>query len=179
VEATRSGAVRVFAYGSNLCLQRMLARAPQARVVAVGAVAGHLLRWHKIGRDGSGKCDAWASGDDEDVVWGAVYEMPAGDKRALDRFEGLGEHYVEKTVRVRTPEGRDLDAAIYVATPRWIREGARPWCWYRDHVLTGARQHGLPEDYVAALERTAADDDPDRERHARESALRAAAADFS
>jgi gamma-glutamylcyclotransferase len=46
-------------------------------------------------------------------------------------------------------------------------------------VLTGARQHGLPEDYVAALERTPARDDPDRERHAREAALRAAATGVS
>lgn len=167
--------VRVFAYGSNLCLERMLARAQHARVVAVGSVAGHALRWHKTGRDGSGKCDAWASGDEADVVWGAVYEMPAGDKRALDRFEGLGEHYDWKTVRVRTREGGDVEAGMYVAAPRWIAAGARPWRWYLDHVLAGARQHGLPEDYVAELERTPADDDPDRGRHARESALRAAA----
>lgn len=171
--------VRVFAYGSNLCVARMLARAPGARVLATGRISGHALRWHKKGRDGSGKCDAVETGAGADEVWGAVYEMTEADKRALDRFEGLGEHYFEKTVVVRTGDGREIDAGVYVASPRWIDDGARPWRWYLEHVLAGAREHGLPPPYVAALERVPADDDPDRARHARESAIRSAATKLS
>lgn len=166
--------VRVFAYGSNLCVARMLARAPGARVLVTGRIPGHALRWHKKGRDGSGKCDAMATGDAADEVWGAVYEMPESDKRALDRFEGLGEHYLEKTVAVQAGDGREIEARMYVASPRWIDDGARPWRWYLEHVLAGAKEHGLPPPYVAGLERVPADDDPDRARHARETAIRAA-----
>ena len=47
-----------FAYGSNLSSARMAARVPSARVVARAQLPGHALRFHKVGRDGSAKCDA-------------------------------------------------------------------------------------------------------------------------
>lgn len=163
--------VRVFAYGSNLCLQRLQARAPGATVVAVAVLSGHALRWHKKSADGSGKCDAFATGNESDLVWGAVYEMTPGDKLRLDGFEGLGVHYFEKSVRLRTPGGEWLDATTYVANPRFIDETAKPFGWYKAFVTTGARQHGLPADYRALLEAVEATEDPDAERAARESAL--------
>lgn len=165
----------VFAYGSNLCVERMIARAPSARVVAVASLAGHDLRWHKAGLDGSGKCDAFFTGSDGDVVHGVVYEMTADDKRVLDAFEGLGEHYGEKTVTVATAEGTEMDAVVYVALPARIRlglPGPRPWSWYKAHVLAGARQHGLPDGYIARIEAVVAEEDPDRRRHERETELR-------
>lgn len=185
----------VFAYGSNLCVQRMLARAPSARVVAVASLAGHALRWHKAGRDGSGKCDAFFTGNDDDVVHGVVYDLTQADKRALDRFEGLGEHYGEKLAQLvaapgggfrrdgETQDGNDarervvagaLEATVYVALPGRVDANARPWTWYRDHVLTGARQHGLPAHYVARIEAVEAAEDPDRRRHRRETLEREA-----
>ena len=173
----------VFAYGSNLCMARMLARVPSARVVGVATLAGHDLRWHKAGRDGSGKCDAFFTGNDDDVVHGDVYAMTESGKRALDRFEGLGEHYAQKAVRVRLAErdagsnrdagpARWADAAVYVALAHRIDAGAKPWSWYKAHVVTGARQHGLPPAWIAKLEAVQAREDPDRERHDRETAQR-------
>lgn len=162
----------VFAYGSNLCREQMLARAPSACVVAVASLSGHALRWHKVGRDGSGKCDAYFTGEEADVVHGVVYEVETADKRALDRFEGLGEHYSEKVVCIRSAEGKRIDAVVYVALAHRIDAHARPWTWYRAHVVTGARQHGLPPDCVARFEEVEAAEDPDRDRHARETAGR-------
>lgn len=162
---------RVFAYGSNLCLGRMLARAPGAVVVATAALPGHALRWHKRGRDGSGKCDALATGVEDDVVHGAVYAMNAQDKGRLDRFEGLGRHYFGKTVWVRTTHGDDIDAFVYVANPDFVDARAVPWSWYKAFVVSGAKHHGLPADYVAGLEATVALPDPDRARERRETAV--------
>jgi gamma-glutamylcyclotransferase len=161
--------VRVYAYGSNLCIERLRARTPSASVVATGTVAGHALRWHKRCPDGSGKCDAFFTGDDSDHVWGAVYELSPGDKVVLDRFEGLGHDYFEKLVAVRTAEGRELEAIAYVANPALYDHSARPFRWYKAYVTTGARQHGFPEEYLALLEAIEERDDADAERHARES----------
>lgn len=161
----------VFAYGSNLCVERLLARAPGAVVVATAVLPGHVLRWHKLGRDGSGKCDALGTGVDSDVVCGAVYAMHTADKRSLDRCEGLGRHYFGKTVRVRTTHGDGLDAFVYVANPEFIDVRAVPWTWYKAFVVAGAKQHGLPADYVAGLEATVALPDPDRARERRETAV--------
>lgn len=170
--------VRVFAYGSNLCVERLRARVPDAAVLAVATLAGHALRWHKAGRDGSAKCDAVATGDDADVVWGVVYEVTPRGKAALDRFEGLGVEYFEKSVVVRARDGRPVDAVVYVANPARLDAAMRPYDWYRGFVVAGARQHGFPADYVAALEAVVFREDTDAARRAREfpvleSALRA------
>lgn len=166
--------VRVFAYGSNLCIERLHARTPSARVVAVGTVSGFSLRWHKRCPDGSAKCDAFATDAGSDEVWSVVYELTPADKIVLDGFEGLGEDYFEKIVRVRS--GDDVHEAIaYTANPKLITEGLRPFHWYKGFVTTGAEQHGFPiayRDFLAAIESR---DDPNEARRARESAVLQAA----
>jgi len=160
--------VRVFAYGSNLCIERLRARTPSARVSLVGTLAGHSLRWHKRSHDGSGKCDAFATDSGADVVWGVVYELTREDKVLLDGFEGLGEDYFEKVVNVRSRDGVVLDAIAYSANPALVADGLNPWHWYKGFVTTGASQHGFPLEYRRALEAVASRDDPDSGRHARE-----------
>lgn len=167
--------VRVFAYGSNLCIERIRARTPSARVIAVATLSGHCLRWHKKSRDGSGKCDAHATGADQDVVWGVVYELTEDDKLALDDCEGLGVDYFEKVVVVRTSDGTTIEATAYVANPQLLDDSVRPYRWYKGFVTAGAAQHGFPDEYRAALEETEEHHDPDAERHEREWAVLEAA----
>ncbi|HYC56736.1 MAG TPA: gamma-glutamylcyclotransferase family protein [Candidatus Binatia bacterium] len=166
--------VLVFAYGSNLCIERLAARTPSARVVATGALRGHRLCWHKRSRDGSGKCNALATGSQKDVVWGAVYELDPDDKAALDRFEGLGIDYFTKSVVIEGSSGQSWSAIVYVANPELLDEEARPYQWYKSLVTGGARHHGLPDDYCAMLEAIEAAQDPDVQRHHREMAVLAA-----
>ena len=162
-----------FAYGSNLLPARLHGRAPSAQAVATGAVAGHVLRWHKRGRDGSGKCALAASGASE-AGWGVVSALDAGDKRALDRAEGLGAGYREVAVEVRTAQG-PLVALAYQAAAGATDPALQPYDWYRALVLAGARHHQLPPGWITALERVAVMRDPDRQRAARFAGLLAGA----
>ncbi|MCG6868740.1 MAG: gamma-glutamylcyclotransferase [Gammaproteobacteria bacterium] len=106
--------LRYFAYGSNLLPQRLRERAPSARLVGSGHVDGRTLRFHKLGGDGSGKCDCHATGDPNDRLWGAVYEMDAHEKPDLDAVEGPG--YTAIEVEVSLSSSR-LTAYTYVAIP--------------------------------------------------------------
>ena len=55
--------VRYFAYSSNMLTDRLRERVPSATAIGIGQLAGHSLRWDKRSeRDGSGKCDAEATG---------------------------------------------------------------------------------------------------------------------
>ena len=84
-------AVRYFAYGSNLLLARLGERAPSARRIGRGRLSAHQLCWHKRGTlDGSGKCNAFMTGDTADVVWGALFELADTERARLDAAEGLG-----------------------------------------------------------------------------------------
>jgi gamma-glutamylcyclotransferase len=163
--------IKVFAYGSNLCIERLRARTPSARVVAVAAAGGHSLRWHKRCADGSAKCDAFATDAGADELWGVVYEMTPADKTALDRFEGLGKDYFEKVVRVTTRDGGAHEAVAYTANPELITPGLRPFHWYKGFVTTGASQHDFPIAYRRILDAVEAQDDANAARHARESAI--------
>lgn len=161
----------VFAYGSNLCLQRIGARIGRVEPVGVGFVLGHQLRFHKHGRDGSAKADAYFTGGAGDRVWGVVYRVGRADKQRLDRFEGLGRDYFEFPVEVASPTGAVAEALMYRASPAVIDPARRPFSWYIHLCATGARQHALPASWAAMIEAVEAVEDPQHERHERELAV--------
>lgn len=147
----------------------MRSRVPSARVIAVARLSGHRLMFHKVGQDGSGKCDIFSTGDRHDLVYGVVYDISPSEKPWLDSVEGLGAGYAEKPVRVVTQAGAELLAVSYVAT--YIDASLLPFSWYKAHVLRGAGEHGLPDDYIRVLDSVAATEDSNRERHQRETGI--------
>ncbi len=150
-----------FAYGSNMSTRRLRARTPSAKALGVGRISGHRLAWHKLGQDGSAKCDIHETGRPEDCVWGVLYEIAHSERFLLDRAEGLGRGYEFKTVEVRTST-TIVTAGAYYATQ--IADSLLPYDWYHAFVLGGADEHGLPEDYRAGLRSISVDLDPDAER---------------
>lgn len=158
--------LNVFAYGSNLHSRRMLARVSTASPVAIGYVEGRQLRFHKRSVDGSAKADAALSPDADDCVWGVVYRLAQDEKRALDRFEFLGIGYDEELVAIETQNG-SIDAWIYVARKESVDDTLKPYSWYCDYVIAGARQHRLPFCYIGKLLKVATTTDPDLSRRER------------
>jgi gamma-glutamylcyclotransferase len=148
-----------FSYGSNMLAQRMKERVPGARLLGAACLRGHRLAWHKVNVDGSGKCDVVPDGGSD--VWGVLYEIDPEGKMALDGFEGLGRGYAEKAVTVEHGD-RLVDAFTYYATH--TRGDLLPYGWYRDIVLLGARQNGLPADYVDSIGMMEVLTDPDDSR---------------
>jgi gamma-glutamylcyclotransferase (GGCT)/AIG2-like uncharacterized protein YtfP len=165
-----SNRVLYFAYGSNMAHERFRARVPSAQFVSVAELRLHVLKFHKPGsQDGTGKCDAAHSGNDEDRVLGALYAIQESELPALDAFEGLGYGYERKVVTVQVADDSRVAAQTYLAT----RSDAslRPLDWYKEHVVRGARAIGLPSDYIASIEAVACDIDPDAGRRSLELAV--------
>lgn len=159
-----------FAYGSNMCTQRLQHRVPSARPYSTGFVAARVLRFHKGSKDQSGKCDASRTDVPTDRVWGVVFTIDAAQKVALDDAEGLGNGYQQEEVNVQTGHG-PVTAFAYIAVPDAIQTTLQPYDWYKDFVLAGAIEHRLPDDYVADLQRVPACADPDAGRAASKRAL--------
>lgn len=151
-----------FAYGSNMSSRRLRHRVPSARVLDTAVLAGHRLAWHKKGTDGSGKCDIPAAGDD-DVVYGVLYAIDPAHKPRLDRAEGLGVSYEIKHVDLWRL-GRDEPATALTYYAIRIDPTYVPYDWYRDHVLIGAREHGLPGRYIRRIESVPTREDADARR---------------
>ena len=148
-----------FAYGSNLLIERIRLpeRCPGARPVCVARLVGWRLAFEKRGTDGSGK--ATVRPDLHGIVHGVLYDLPADERVRLDRVEGSG--YRPHEVRVHAESGPQA-AWLYLGIE--LDEGMRPFRWYRDLVIAGARQHRLPASYAAAIAAVVAQADPDRSR---------------
>ena len=155
-----------FAYGSNMLEERLRhpSRVPDAIVRAIGQVPGFRVRFHKRGRDGSGKCTLVAA-DDSAAAWGVLFEVTPDDLITLDRVEGVHTGgYVRQSISVHVPDGRSEAAATYIAQEVFVDNTLIPFDWYRDLVVAGAREHGLPVEYVQELTATPARPDPNLPR---------------
>lgn len=157
-----------FAYGSNMLTRRLARRVPSARPVAPARLAGYRLSFHKRGLDGSGKATITATGRPGDRVHGVLFHLAAAERPTLDRIEG---GYEPRTVRVVVGNGRPgaphspgTSAMTYVGGDEHLDPALLPFPWYRDFVLAGAREHGLPATWLRRLESVGATADPDAGR---------------
>jgi gamma-glutamylcyclotransferase len=133
-----------FAYGSNLAHRRMRERVPGARAHGRARLEGWRLVADKPGRDGSAKVNLVREGGSR--VWGAVWSLCEEELRVLDRFEG---GYARIAVSV-TADGGPLAATTYVSALRGAQTGLERG--YRELLLDGAREHGLPPEWIAFLD---------------------------
>lgn len=146
--------------------RRIKCRVPSARKICIAFLYEHDLRFHKRSIDGSGKCDAYYTGNNQDYVLGVLYEIADSDKKYLDRKEGLGKGYDEKIVQITTPAGEMFAAVMYFATN--IDQDLKPFMWYKEHVLNGALENHFPKEYIDKINSVEAAQDPNKEREKRE-----------
>lgn len=139
-----------FAYGSNLHPLRLRERVPSCRCLALADLVGYRLRFHKSGRDGSGKCNAHGTRVEGERVLGAIYELARRDKPRLDKAESLGAGYDERQLYV-SGSGGSGEAFTYIADPHYVDDLLQPYEWYRQLVLWGARYRRFSESYIRAI----------------------------
>lgn len=154
-----------FSFGSNMSEKRLLQRITASKM-GVAILTEHQLCFRKRGEsDGSAKCDILETGKPDDFVLGVLYDIDKSQKKVLDIYEGLGYGYDEKTVTV-TIDNKSFDAFTYYATS--IDTSLKPYHWYKRHVLEGARENNMPEEYIQRIDRIPAKIDIDSERRERE-----------
>ena len=139
-------ALHYFAFGGSLHSARLQGRAPSARALGAARLAGFRLCLDKLASDGSGKLnlarDAAAS------VWGVVFRIEGAELAALDGFEP---GYAPISVSVRLRDVVPLEARTYLSEQRVSGLRAQPT--YKALILTGAREHGLPAEWIELLDR--------------------------
>lgn len=162
-----------FAYGSNMLTRRLrdAKRAPSAIAEGTGYVPGYRLTFDKVStgkQQSSGKCDMEATGDGTDRVYGILFSISKADEKSLDREEGLDRGYRKDTIAVITDMGTKR-AVVYIATQK--DPGSRPYHWYKEFVVRGAEEHGLPDDYIERIRAVQSQADPDAKRRAKNEAI--------
>ena len=161
--------MKYFAYGSNMSLKRLKERIPSAMPLGLYKLKGHQLKFHKVGKDGSGKGDAFYTNNPQDTIYGALFEFDPADKPTLDKIEGVGKGYNIKEVTVTNAKGERVSAYTYTATN--IKADLLPFSWYLNHVIVGAKEVGVPSEYLSDIINTASVEDLDKSRNERNFAL--------
>lgn len=149
-----------------MSLRRLQHRVSNVRVISVGWLENYKLEFHKISNDGSGKCDAYYVGNAKHLVYGVVFKLTSSQLRLLDKYEGLGKGYEKKLVQVVTQNLKTISAVTYFATE--IDSSIKPYLWYKEHVLRGAKEHSLPKNYIDIIKKIGAAPDPNTKRHQEE-----------
>lgn len=154
--------MKYFAYGSNMSELRLRKRVPSATRIGRFTLDKYQLRFHKKSEDGSAKCDAYYTGNQSDIIIGALYEMDITEKEFLDKTEGLGVGYDELEVQVISDAGESIFALIYVATR--VDTSLLPYSWYLNHVIVGAIENEVPVAYLNTLKSVSHKADPEASR---------------
>jgi cation transport regulator ChaC len=143
-----------FAYGSNMSRTQMAGRTGPIRdaneAPRVALLRGYRFAFTVRSTDGRIYANVMASPDD--VVHGVLYRCGEAGMQVLDRYEA---GYERRQVTVTDQTGREYEATVYVGLARCTVEPGQPTARYREIVLQGAREFGLPEEYVAEIERLA------------------------
>ena len=151
------------AYGSNLHPERLIRRVPSSRPIGYYKLSEYQLAFHKQGVDGSGKCDAFYTGNSAHYLLGVIYALDDSERTLLDEAEDLGRSYQLKTHNA-VFKNQDMELFFYVADADYVNPGLSPFCWYKSFVRDGARFHGLPGDYIRSIASVPSQSDPDHHR---------------
>jgi gamma-glutamylcyclotransferase len=138
-----------FAYGSNLGESELRKRSPHARQVGIAYAESHRLGFTRrsIHRGGGVADLVPASGR---RVWGALFDLCGDSFELLDAYEGAPTAYAREIWTFTEPHGARVSASVYVVIEKQLE--APPSYRYWRLIVDGAREAGLPRDYIAELE---------------------------
>jgi len=135
-----------FAYGSNLSKSRIAQRTGSAPPARTAYLNDHRFAFnlHADGVIYANIVPCYQS-----IVWGVVYWCSREMMEALDRCEGVAIGcYRRAWVEIETEKGERLQAETYVGGKSFVAEEGLPSDAYLQLILTGAAEHGLPEQYI-------------------------------
>lgn len=154
----------IFAYGSNIKLNRLTKRVPSARKVSNAFLPGYKLICNKVSKDGSAKANIIKTDNLAELVWGVLFSINSNEKTLLDKAEGLGKGYNEDTFTFFDETNTSYTAQIYIADSSSIDNTLLPYDWYKEFIVSGAIQNKLPAEYILQLQSIICIRDHDEER---------------
>lgn len=138
-----------FSYGSNLSKQQMLRRTGSIPMSRLVSLANFRLAFRKVlsSEDVYATIVPMPGG----LVHGVVYSCSPHAMSQLDLVEGVAENcYRRELVEVTTHDGDVLSCIVYIGEAFSVEESV-PSSNYLDLILTGAKEHQLPVDYIKSI----------------------------
>ena len=137
-----------FAYGSNMDVQQMSYRCPDAEVVRPVRLENYRLAYRGAGF-------ATILPEQGSHVDGVLWSITTIDEINLDHYEGFPRHYAKQPITVTARDGTRIQAMVYVMQPPMRDQPAMPSQSYFDTVMRGKQQFRLSiPDTIAEVDRT-------------------------
>lgn len=138
-----------FGYCTMLEAAEMRRLCPGAVALGVYELDGYRLRFSSFHDDPSrGSCDLTEMPGHR--MWGLLYEMVPAEYDELDRLAGVPNGYLERIDVSVSRAGTQSRAATTYKSPRPGGAFSPPPAYTRP-ILAGARELGLPDEYVREL----------------------------
>ncbi|KAM9737468.1 gamma-glutamylcyclotransferase a [Menidia menidia] len=152
MSSVSSGRFMYFAFGSNLLKERLLLANPSATFFSTGRLKDYRLNfglWDKHAESSWHGGAATIQSCPGSEVWGVIWTLSNENLPSLDKQEGVSRgQYSPLEVAVETERGsmlcRTYQMNNFHASP--------PSPPYKEVVCLGAKQNGLPLDYLRTLE---------------------------
>ncbi len=133
-----------FAFASNMHQDQMKRWCPASRFLKAAVLDGYRFVYDGFSVTWDGAVGNIVKSDNEHV-WGALYEITERDRLTMDAFEGYPRNYEHRDVDVKDREGTSYRAMTYYRTGRPL---SKPHPDYERIVIDGAKQCGLPDEYI-------------------------------
>ncbi len=138
-----------FAYGSNLRSDQMVARTgipPSGdERPRIARLPNCRLAFNMRGDDGQIYANIVKGGDG---MIGVVYRC---DQEALEKLDVYEAGYERQEVVVVDGDGVEMRVFAYIASPKSVTADGTPSAAYLQKIMSGAREHGLPEEYIDSI----------------------------
>ena len=131
-----------FAYGSNINLNQMAVRCPDAQVVEPAVLEGYELLFRG---NGSSFGVATIAPKEGSQVQGLLWKITPYCEMSLDIYEGYPRLYEKQSITLHTKSGKQVQAMVYVMTREKERLPTMPTRSYYTGIQEGFRQNGLSE----------------------------------
>jgi gamma-glutamylcyclotransferase (GGCT)/AIG2-like uncharacterized protein YtfP len=140
-----------FAYGANMHPVLMAERVPGAVSMGPGRLDGYSLAFNVYSTVWEGGA-ANLEPDEDDRVWGVLWDVPEQEKRNLDAYQGHPTFFRREEVQV---EG--LKGPVVAWTYRVAHQSGfiRPTDAYLNRITSAIRMMGLPPEALDVVDRAA------------------------
>lgn len=132
------------AYGSNLHLEQMAYRCPDAKVFGTGVLKNYSLTFWGNAR-GNGVATVLPGADTDVPV--ALWEISVADEKNLDRYEGFPYLYRKENIDVLMADGSTVTGMVYLMNHG---QPTYPSDYYYNVIASGYRSFGFDTDFLDA-----------------------------
>ena len=130
-----------FAYGSNMNLEQMAFRCPDARVLGNVRLEGYRLAFRM---NGGHRGVATVLPEEGCHVDGVLWEISPRDEKHLDFYEGFPHLYSKEPVNVTDKDGNTFTVMAYTMNSPYRDTPAIPSNTYFSGIFHGYMQNGIP-----------------------------------